>query len=301
MSEEKYHLSGFYSTSGVVPGFIVPVFSRKGYMFIQEINSESIVTKFDLINPINFPYKITSVNKRSRIAKNYYGIYGFIFKNREVIFGSYEEISKILEVRNAELKAYPFVHLNVLNFIQSMDEVPNTINRIRNLMTGRNKELAKDLANRHMNYFNLEGRHEQVDIDFWKNNYVDPEGYFNYWQLFNVLTGLIGQYGNFYAKCKMVCSVIGTNPKLKNRIKSFGFRSMRIGRISNEILVNRNNLHCLFSISKHAVITEVHVYADKEIFIKACDTNEIQKRYYKKDKRKVVKGKLHRDYFIQIK
>jgi ribosomal protein L30/L7E len=297
MKKTKYVLYGFFSPNDTPPSFVTPIFYDNNQIYIQEIDKEDKVTILHPIDRKSFPYKLKRINSSLRISQNYPAIYGFAFVNGETVFKTKQDISSILKRRLEELESHPFAYLNVLNFIGSVEGTRNAIYRIKNIIASRNKDLAGRLTNIELISHQL----DNVAIDLANiQKSADPQGYINYWNLFSELRNLIKLYGRVYIKCKIVRSIIGKKPKTKKLIKSLGFNSTKIGRQSSEIPINWGNLKMLKTISTHILITEVRVYAEKDIVIKACDPLAIQKRYYKKDQSKVTKGRRHKDYLFKV-
>jgi hypothetical protein len=301
MKESQYILSGFFSPSDIIPSFVVPVFRHKGQLFLQETDETDNVAHLRLIERSRFPYPVQHLNSGIRISQRSAAVYGFAFGRREFIFKTKYELTNVLKGRLDELTPHPFIYIDVLNFIGDMEGLRSAIYRIQNVMAFRNKEIASQLTNIQLSIHNLNPASKEESnwiTDTLKS--ADSQGYINYWDVFDELSNLIELYGCVYVKCKLVRSVIGTNPKTRNTIRSLGFHSTRIGQISSEFPVDLNNLHSLRTISTHVLVSEARIYAENEIAIMACDTVAIQKRYFKKDLSKIVKGKQHKDYLFQI-
>jgi hypothetical protein len=266
---------------------------------LQIISDEGLVSGFKNIENEHFPYRFRKIQSGIKISVGSKAIYGFAFTKNEFYFNSKEFLSNLLIQKMEKLTGDPFIYLDIINFLGISDGAAIAQNKIFNRLMGRSKELAVEYK-KFSEYFNElpVTKNDEDTKDILAS--TEQTKYISFWDIWEILNDFLQSYGCIHVNCTIVRSMIGTNPKIRTAIRSMGFASQRIGTKSSQIIIDSNNIKCLRDICNYVVISEVRVYGEHEIFMNACDISSIQKRYYKKDHRKIKKNRLFKDYQLQM-
>lgn len=296
MKEIKYRLSAFLNPLQIRPSFLLPIFSYKNDFFVQESVDDKIINNFRKIQKDELEDLIYLKSIKIQRCVGDAVIDGFIFSKNDYCIGQIASISGKLRNRLTELKAYPFIYLEVLNYLDELDNDPNAFYRLRNTLYHSNERIADKIVNRELDRKEI----NSSNLGYFDLKYSDESGCINYWDMFPQIFDLILEYNQVYIKLQLIRSKIGASKKLKNKIDSFGFRYSKLGSESPLILVNKYNFKNLKAINTHTVIISVSWFADKDYLIEANDVTSIMRRYKKRNPKKNVKSKIHKDYVVKF-
>jgi hypothetical protein len=115
-SPSQLPLAGFLNPSDRLPAFLVPVFGDGGERWVQDSEGDGRLLQFS---------PLTSLAEKVIPARNFrlsakigdLLIYAFQFPNAEIDVGSKSEMQVVLSKRLEELRPFPFLMIDVLEFL----------------------------------------------------------------------------------------------------------------------------------------------------------------------------------------
>jgi ATP-dependent helicase HepA len=138
-------LLGFANPRERLPAFLVLVFGNQSDLWIQDGTGDGLLTRFF---PCTLPHeKITpadSVDLTAKIGDPL--LYGFKFSDKHVEIGSKRVIQTQLIDRLGEFEAFPFLTIDILRFIDHLDDLPAAIQRAKDKLASRGPEIAERWA-----------------------------------------------------------------------------------------------------------------------------------------------------------
>jgi hypothetical protein len=131
--------------------------------------------------------------------------------------------------------------------------------------------------------------------------FADQNGYLNFWHLDAEVQHLIALYGRAYVRLKLLRGHSGRSPKVQRMLSGWGLLSKKINSESQLMPVDRHGWLALKTLRSVTMISEVQAHGEKEVLIKPVNPVSIQKRYFKKDSKKNLKGVDSRDYLCIVR
>jgi small subunit ribosomal protein S17 len=127
---ERATLRGYINPLNITPSFVVPVFGIGNRLVLQESNQSDRISGFcPFDESILGELKTLSLDISAGEGDEVF--YGFVFPTGRCAVGSQGELAGVLDSERAALSEYPFLYLEVLNFLAEYKEVERQLETIQ--------------------------------------------------------------------------------------------------------------------------------------------------------------------------
>jgi small subunit ribosomal protein S17 len=122
-------LVGYVNPLGIIPSFLLPVFERNGAFVLQESDVKEKIKGF-------YPYDEDEFGEMGRVSLDISAeegedvIYGFIFPSGSLVVGTREVITRRLLKERRTLRDYPFLYMEVLDFLEHYRDLNKEIEKV---------------------------------------------------------------------------------------------------------------------------------------------------------------------------
>lgn len=309
--KRQFDLAGCIIPSNIRLGFLIPYFVSQDDKFVQLLDRDWKIVGFRKLVNDEIDQQVLIPSQKISVRLNDNAIFSYVFNDNTLICGDKPYLIKQFRARTTELSQFPRAYKEVLEFIGDLETSVAVIFQIHQLDRQNNSEIVDAPTRTKIAYLQdkvtriqlraLES--QSVPVKQWNEHleYADNEGFLNYWNIHNQVEQLIHNYGEVQLRLKLVRSQIGTSPKERNSLKAFGLSGKKIGTVTKPILVNIACRNRLRQVRNHVIVAEVKAYGWNEITIRPLDPVDIQKRYLKKNSKKVVQDTQHQDYVCIVK
>jgi superfamily II DNA or RNA helicase len=159
---EAAKLIGFINPRKATPSFLVPIFEHDGSFWVQNTNPDGKLVGFEPCDvdrsdldampesPLSLPGSLSAnapsgfiVDRRPVVAAGDLPIFAFMFQDGKCEFGRLSEMRGILERRLAELKPYPFVAIEVYEFLDRREMLVPAFEAARDLLRENDSSIAE--------------------------------------------------------------------------------------------------------------------------------------------------------------
>ena len=138
-------LAGFLNPSDRLPAFLVPVFGDGGESWVQDSEGDGRLLQFSPLT--SSAEKVIPARNSGLSAKiGDLLIYAFQFPNAAIDVGSKSEMQVVLSKRLEELRAFPFLMIDVLDFLENSDALPSAILVAKERIAQANPKIADQWA-----------------------------------------------------------------------------------------------------------------------------------------------------------
>jgi superfamily II DNA or RNA helicase len=161
-SPTSARLIGFINPRKAEPSFLVPVFEQDESFWVQNTNSEGRLIGFEpcdinlsdldatLDSPLSLSKNLAAtetigfiVDSRPVVAAGEFPIFAFMFQDGKYEFGTLSEMRHALESRIEEFKAYPFVAIEVYEFLDRQELLVPAFEAARDLLRENDSSIAE--------------------------------------------------------------------------------------------------------------------------------------------------------------
>lgn len=137
-------LVGYINPLGDRPSFILPLFYGNDHLYTQALHDDSIVG-FNECSVTESGFKVTNTNICKHAGET--ALYGFWFSNDEIHFGDKAEIALLLKIKIFPIADYPFLCLEIYDFLEDIENREISIAMCRNILSAINSEIADNWYN----------------------------------------------------------------------------------------------------------------------------------------------------------
>jgi hypothetical protein len=173
-SPSRLSLRGSVNPLRQKTGFLLPVFTAGNDHWLQDIVTNGNVTAFSRFDD---PEAIEALLPPGATSHQAFGLgdpvyHAFLLPTGAIVAGTQDKVAQTLSAAVAELQPYPFVRLEVLRFLQCLDDVGSTIQQGEERLFLTNPALAKSWAQRERHTFRNDeaevwARHLQLNGRFY--------------------------------------------------------------------------------------------------------------------------------------
>jgi hypothetical protein len=147
-SPTELPLFGFANPREQAPAFLIPIFGTAADLWIQDGKGkgDGLVSQFC---PCTLPPKIIVAERSHRRLSARVGnaiIYAFQFANGHIEIGSRSAIRAALTDKVNEFQAFPFLAIDVLQFIENLEDLPGAIQKAREKLAMNDPRIAERWA-----------------------------------------------------------------------------------------------------------------------------------------------------------
>ncbi len=140
-------LFGFANPRQALPAFLVPVFGKAEEPWIQDSHGDGLISRFVPSGPFEAKLEPAGhAEKISRVGEPL--LYAFQFAESEVTCGDRETIRQLLRQRLGELWNFPFLMIDVLQFLGKQGALAGAIERAGSVLRRTEPEFSKDWIDR---------------------------------------------------------------------------------------------------------------------------------------------------------
>lgn len=141
-SPSELPLFGFTNPRGNAPAFLVPIFGGEAGLWIQDSQGDGLLSRFFPCTALPDSIITSDTPRISRVIGDPL-IYAFQFPEEPIEVGPKDVIRQLLTARLEELSNHPFLLIDVLEFINNADAIPQAIQNAKERLAERDARIAE--------------------------------------------------------------------------------------------------------------------------------------------------------------
>lgn len=139
--DSSYQIYGACCPTKTPAGFCIPIFRSSGVLYVQAPLKDGTVGSFVKLETNLDP--IIETDQKWRRSAGDFVTHAFLFPDGKVHLGDRKSLQMVLRERISEISQFPFITLEVLDFIEDFENIPAAVSSAASLMKTSNPHVAE--------------------------------------------------------------------------------------------------------------------------------------------------------------